>query len=114
MGGTWLDLSSVGKGCPDGLIGYHGRTYLVEIKGPKGTLTDDQGNFIDIWRGSPVHVIRTVDGVIELMTSWGRCPAAYNATVTVGAFCCFDPFVCGKAEQRQPQDVTMIAIRLGK
>ncbi len=70
MGATWLDLSSVGGGCPDGLVGYHGRTYLVEIKGPKGTLTPDQEQFISLWRGSPVHVIRTVDGVIELMTSW--------------------------------------------
>ena len=70
MGGTWLDLSSVGKGCPDGLIGYRGRTYLVEIKGPKGTLTEDQETFIALWRGSPVHVLRTVDGVIALMTKW--------------------------------------------
>ena len=57
----------MGGGCPDGLVGWQGQTYLVEIKNPKGTLTPDQEQFITLWRGSKVHVIRTVDDLIDVL-----------------------------------------------
>ncbi len=67
MGATWLDLSSVGGGCPDGLVGWKQQTYLCEIKGLKGTLTPDQEQFVSTWRGSAVHILRTTDDVVQLL-----------------------------------------------
>lgn len=66
-GASWCNLSGVGDGCPDGLLGYHGVTWLVEFKVPGGSLTEDQQKFIALWRGSPVHVIRTVEGLETLL-----------------------------------------------
>jgi len=48
-------------------VGWQEQTYLVEIKNPKGTLTPDQEQFITLWRGSKVHVIRTVDDLIDVL-----------------------------------------------
>jgi hypothetical protein len=63
-----LDLASVGGGCPD-LLTFsrypHGwRLTLVEVKGPKGTLTPDQQRFqLDGW---PVSVVRSVDDLDQI------------------------------------------------
>jgi len=35
----------------DLLVGYRGRTYLVEVKLPKANLTKPQIEFLDGWRG---------------------------------------------------------------
>ena len=59
LGASWLDMSSLGDGKPDGILGYHGRDYLVEFKTAKGHLTKDQRMFQALWRGSEVHVVRT-------------------------------------------------------
>ena len=50
-GATVQHLHTVGAGCPDILVGYQGRNYLIEIKTEDGTLTDAQVAFIDEWRG---------------------------------------------------------------
>lgn len=42
----------------DLLIGYAGKTYLVEIKTPEGKLTKPQIEFMDGWRGQ-MAVLRT-------------------------------------------------------
>jgi len=42
----------------DLLVGYAGRTYLVEIKTEKGKLTDPQLEFLAHWRGDAT-VLRT-------------------------------------------------------
>ena len=43
----------------DLLVGYGGRTYLLEVKNPEGKnrLEPDQVKFIDDWPGSPVSVV---------------------------------------------------------
>ena len=46
----------------DLLVGYAGRTYLVEIKTPEGKLTEAQREFLDGWRGDAT-VLRTSDDV---------------------------------------------------
>ena len=53
IGATVLDLSQVGFGCPDILVGFRRRNFLVEIKNPDtyGKLSDDQNEFHDAWRG---------------------------------------------------------------
>ena len=68
-GASWLSLSDVGGGCPDALLGAHGRTWLVEIKRPKGTLTPDQVRFMSSWRGEKVYVLRSIEDVLQLLRS---------------------------------------------
>jgi Holliday junction resolvase len=58
-----LDLSSVGSGCPDLLIGFRGQNVLLEIKTEKGTLTPDQVLFFKAWRGK-VFVARTIEEAV--------------------------------------------------
>lgn len=70
-GATVMDTASLGKGCPDAVIGYRGHSVLVEIKdGSKPPsqrkLTVDEYEFQQTWRGKYV-VITSVDDVIELL-----------------------------------------------
>ena len=70
VGATVVDLSAVGKGCPDLLVGHRGVTYLLEVKNVKGKnrTTPDQDVFYAWWRGAPVAIVRTAD---EAMTAIG-------------------------------------------
>ena len=69
-GAVVQSLASLGKGVPDLLVSRDQRVWVVEVKGPKGTLTPDQIKWIAAWQ-SPVHIVRTagdalrVIGVIE-------------------------------------------------
>ncbi len=69
IGCTVQDLSQLGKGCPDVLIGYKGRNYLVEIKNaadrsPRLTVREEQ--WIRQWRGQ-VSVITTSGDAIAVL-----------------------------------------------
>lgn len=52
-------------------------TYLVEVKDPaspygrKG-LNPNQQEFQETWRGSPIHVVETVDDALGLLKKWRR------------------------------------------
>lgn len=69
VGATVLDLSQVGGGCPDILIGYRGLNYLIEIKNNDtfGKLNERQKLFVDNWRGH-VAEIREIDELITEIT----------------------------------------------
>lgn len=66
LGASVLILSSVGKGCPDLLVGItdiQGRKHniLVEIKDGKKTaskrkLTKDEQHFFDTWKGKAIVI----------------------------------------------------------
>ena len=62
------DLSQLGKGCPDILVAYKNRNYLLEIKSgdraPK--LTDCEEKWIRQWTGQ-VAVITTLQDAIEVI-----------------------------------------------
>jgi VRR-NUC domain len=60
-----VDLHTVGKGCPDFLIGCNGYTELVECKTENGELNDKQEKFIKNWRGSKVVIVRNQNDVIR-------------------------------------------------
>jgi len=69
VGGSVVDLSSVGAGCPDVLCGYRGVNYAVEIKdGDKfksqRKLTPAQVQFHAAWRGQ-ICVVETVDEALR-------------------------------------------------
>jgi hypothetical protein len=51
MGFSVLNLSAVGRGCPDLLVGKDGRNFLLEIKSENGTLTPAQVEFHENWLG---------------------------------------------------------------
>ena len=67
VGATVVDLSAVGKGCPDLLVGHRGVTYLLEVKNVKGKnkTTADQDVFYAWWRGAPVTIVRTADEALQ-------------------------------------------------
>lgn len=65
QGATVQILSSVGKGCPDILVGFNGKNLLMEIKDGTKTasqtkLTQDQVKWHSEWRGD-VDVVFSVD-----------------------------------------------------
>ena len=68
IGATVVLLHAVGQGCPDLLVGYGGKNYLLEVKdGEKSPsrrkLTPDQEDFHRDWRGQ----VSTVKNSAEAM-----------------------------------------------
>jgi hypothetical protein len=66
LGCSVTDLSRVGQGCPDILVGLWSVTIPVEIKSETGKLTDDQKKWADSWHGSFV-VVRSEDDADALI-----------------------------------------------
>lgn len=66
IGVSVQSLASIGKGCPDLVAAKGGQCWLIEVKAPKGKLTDDQVKWIEAWRGH-VHIVRTVDDALQLV-----------------------------------------------
>lgn len=71
VGASVQSLASVGKGCPDLLVGFRMRWYLLECKSPGGTLTPDEFGFIQAARAE-VHVVDSVERALEAI---GAIPA---------------------------------------
>lgn len=69
-----MDLSRVGGGCPDLMVGGRGRVWLVEAKSKgrenaenaAGTLASQRA-FRDSWRGCPVIVATSGAEALRLM-----------------------------------------------
>ncbi len=62
-------LASVGKGCPDLLVGYRGLNILLEVKdGTKKpsarVLTEDEARWHTAW-GGRVHVVYSAQDAVE-------------------------------------------------
>ena len=51
----------------DLLVGYRGRSVVLEVKMLGGTLTEDQKKFFQSYRGE-AYVVRTPERAIEVMT----------------------------------------------
>ena len=66
LGCTVFDLSRVGFGMTDLIVGFCGLNLLVEAKSEIGKLTPDQVEFHASWRGHKC-VIRTPDEAIDLV-----------------------------------------------
>jgi Holliday junction resolvase len=67
-GCTVTSLHEVGRGCPDIVVGYQGRNYLLEIKNPqtKGKLNDLQIQWHSRWRGQ-VATVWTVEDAFRVV-----------------------------------------------
>jgi Holliday junction resolvase len=65
IGATVQSLASVGHGCPDLLVGFHGRTLLIECKstdtyyGRNRILTEEEEAWHAAWRGSELYTVQT-------------------------------------------------------
>jgi hypothetical protein len=67
MGCTVEHLHAVGKGCPDIIVGFKARNFLLEIKdGDKKVLTPDQFNWHRLWKGQ-VNVVTNIDDAKNLI-----------------------------------------------
>lgn len=68
-GASVQSLADLGHGCPDVLVGFAGRNYLIEIKDGKKPpsaqrLTLGERRFVISWRGQ-VAVVRSVDDALS-------------------------------------------------
>ncbi|MDH3637914.1 MAG: hypothetical protein OES09_05560 [Gammaproteobacteria bacterium] len=70
VGCSVQSLAALGGGVPDLLIGYRGKTHLIEVKNPdtRHGITDAQDDWFDDWNGSPVHVVETAEAAIDVVT----------------------------------------------
>lgn len=79
-GATVESLAPVGKGCPDLLVGFRGKTVLIEVKDgdkipSKQRLRESQKNWHSTWRGARVEVVHNVEEamiVVGLLMQGGK------------------------------------------
>ncbi len=74
IGAFVQSLATIGKGCPDLLVGYRGKWHLMEVKDAKKTpsqreLTKDEMDWIlKAAKTGPVHVVETEEQAIGIVT----------------------------------------------
>lgn len=73
VGASVQSLAPIGKGCPDLLVGYRMRWYVLEVKSPGGTLTVDEGAWITLARAR-VHVVHSVEQALDAIGAVAREP----------------------------------------
>ena len=71
-GASVQSLAGVGKGVPDLLVGFQGKTLLMEVKDGKKPpserrLTEDQVRWHGAWRGGPLAVVDGVDAALRML-----------------------------------------------
>ena len=63
-----LDLSYLGRGCPDIIVADRNmRLHLIEIKTAKGKLNERQKRWHDEWRGPRPFVVRSVEEAFAVL-----------------------------------------------
>jgi rhamnose utilization protein RhaD (predicted bifunctional aldolase and dehydrogenase) len=69
MGATVQSIASVGRGCPDVVIGYRGRNFLAEYKpNEKAKLRETQIKWHQNWKGQVMR-LNSVDEAIKWIES---------------------------------------------
>ena len=65
-GASVLSLAQIGKGCPDLLVAFRGKNYLVEVKNGDRywSMTQDQREFHTAWM-APIAVLDSVEAAID-------------------------------------------------
>jgi Holliday junction resolvase len=71
-GATVQTLAAVGKGVPDLLVGFQGKTLLLEVKDGRRPpserrLTEDQLKWHGAWRGGPVAIVDGVEAALRAL-----------------------------------------------
>ena len=72
IGATVQSLAGVGKGVPDLLVGYQGKTLLLEVKDgnkppSERKLTEDQIKWHGAWRGGPLAVVDGPEAALRML-----------------------------------------------
>lgn len=72
-GATVQPLHTVGRGCPDVLVGFRGANYLIEVKNPAQKpsarkLTPDEAQWHAAWRGQKA-IVETADEALRAIGS---------------------------------------------
>lgn len=68
LGAEVQHLHTVGQGCPDLLIAFRGRWYVVEVKAEDGKLTPDEEDWHERFsRQAPIEVWRDWDDVVRTL-----------------------------------------------
>jgi hypothetical protein len=75
VGATVQSLAMVGCGCPDLLVGFRGKTFLLEVKTPeaprkrrapkKRELRQSQKDWMATWTGGPVVHVETPEEALR-------------------------------------------------
>ena len=71
-GASVQSLANVGNGVPDLLVGFQGKTLLMEVKDGRKTpserrLTDDQIRWHGAWNGGPLAIVDGVDAALRML-----------------------------------------------
>lgn len=66
IGATVQDLSAVGRGCPDLLVGWRGQNFLLEVKTERGKMTPDEATWHELWNGD-VAIVRSDDDALRVI-----------------------------------------------
>lgn len=71
-GATVQTLAAVGKGVPDLLVGYQGKTLLLEVKNGRKPpserkLTEEQLKWHGAWRGGPLAVVDGPESALRML-----------------------------------------------
>lgn len=71
-GATVQSLAAIGKGVPDLLVGYQGKTVLMEVKDGKKPpsareLTKDQLKWHGAWRGGTLAVVDGPEAALRVL-----------------------------------------------
>lgn len=70
VGASVYPLHFAGKGCPDLIVGFRGRNFLLEVKTERGRLNAEQRDFHQAWRGQ-VAVVRSRREAVEAIVGNG-------------------------------------------
>ena len=77
-------LATVGGGCPDLLVGLHGRNFLLEVKAKVGKLTPMQRDWIAAWAGQ-TFLVRDVDDALYALGRIARVVPGVNLPLGDGS-----------------------------
>lgn len=67
IGASVRTLHFAGKGCPDLIVGFRSRNFLLEVKTERGKLSAEQRDFHQSWRGH-VAVVRSPREAVEAIS----------------------------------------------
>ena len=71
--GAFVRVINQGEGLPDLLVGFRGKTFLMEVKdGDKmpsqRRLTDAEADFFANWTGGPLGIVESPRDALEMLT----------------------------------------------
>lgn len=66
LGATIIHTHTIGRGCPDIVVGINGRNLLIEIKYKRARLTPDEITWHSQWRGH-VAIVRNFDDIERIV-----------------------------------------------